>query len=87
MTYPRLGTAAGNRAVSRCQQAYDNMVPDEDDSEPEEDEAEPTQVICTNYKSPCAVDCEHGHPHVREDGCGETMCADTKIVVHCMEVE
>jgi hypothetical protein len=40
MSYPRLGTPAGDRAMSRCQQAYDNMTPDDvygpDDDEPEE---------------------------------------------------
>lgn len=83
MPYPRLGTPAGDRAVASAQRAYDNMAPEDDDG-PDDDEPEIDQVICTNSGSPCAADCEHGHPHVREDGCGETMCADTKIVVHCM---
>jgi hypothetical protein len=42
MTYPRLGTPAGDRAVASAQRSYDNMTP-EDVYGPDEPEEETAQ--------------------------------------------
>jgi hypothetical protein len=44
MGNPRLGTAAGDRAMSRCQQAYDNLTP-EDVYGPDEEKDDSVEEI------------------------------------------
>jgi len=88
-SYPRLGTAAGNRAMASAQRSYDNMTPEDvygpdDDEEPEE---KPERVICDHAGEKCADDCEHGSTHDRSDSCGPFVCNLTGKDCFCIAVE
>lgn len=86
MTYPRLGTPAGDRAVASAQRSYDNMTEEDvygpDDEEPEE---QPDRVICCHAGEACG-DCEHAQEHDKTDSCGPAVCVGDGHDVHCEEV-
>ena len=82
MSYPRLGTPAGDRAVASAQRSYDNMTPDEDEDEPEE---ETERVVCSGSCEACG-DCEHAQEHDKGDACFLANCVGAGREVRCEEV-
>lgn len=69
--YPRLGTAAGDRAMSMAQSSYDNMTEEDvygpDEPEPEEEEEDEAEEESDDDTRPDCPTCQREMMRV---GCG-----------------
>lgn len=77
MTYPRLGTASGTRAMASAQRAYDNMEEDCDET--------PTLYACECADHKC-TGCGHEYKHEHSESCKSGYCHSKGEDVECVEV-